>query len=157
MPPLLQQNLRKLVRKLGANSQPGEQAQALAVIRGGGYGGTDLHFLAAIVAVGAIPLLVPLLGPGSPAEVQELAAIILTMLAGSTDANRVAIAAAGASPLLLQLMGASASPLRSRCKSVQQMRYLCSLGMLRMRPAFLQLVLSLGWCSFWILEMGHQL
>jgi hypothetical protein len=111
MPPLLQQNLRKLVRKLGANSQPGEQAQALAVIRGGGYGGTDLHFLAAIVAVGAIPLLVPLLGPGSPAEVQELAAIILTMLAGSTDANRVAIAAAGASPLLLQLMG-PASPVK---------------------------------------------
>jgi hypothetical protein len=64
--------LWKLVRKLGANSQPGEQAQALDVIWKA-CDEDDCHFLAAIVAVGVIPLLVPLLGPGSPAEVQELA------------------------------------------------------------------------------------
>jgi hypothetical protein len=102
MPPLRQQNLRKLVRKLGANAQPGEQLQALTVIK---EGREDVHFLAAIVAVGAIPLLVPLLGTGSPADVQELATGILTILADITDANKVAIAAAGAIPLLVQLMG----------------------------------------------------
>jgi hypothetical protein len=68
MPPLRPQNLRKLVRKLGANSQPGEQAQALAVIKEGCSEGRceaeEYHFQAAIIAVGAIPLLVQLLGPG---------------------------------------------------------------------------------------------
>jgi hypothetical protein len=54
MPPLGQQNLKKLVRKLGASSQPGEQAQALAVISKACRAGQDLHFRAAIVAVGAI-------------------------------------------------------------------------------------------------------
>jgi hypothetical protein len=64
MPPLRPQNLRKLVRKL---AQPGEQLQALAVIKEEGCcEREDFHFRAAIVAVVAIPLLVPLLGPGSP-------------------------------------------------------------------------------------------
>jgi hypothetical protein len=96
-------NLKKLVRKLGANAQPGEQLQALTVIK---EGCSDVHFQAAIV-VGAIPLLVPLLGPGSPAEVQELAAGILAYLAQGADANKVAIAAAGAISLLVHLMGPS--------------------------------------------------
>jgi hypothetical protein len=52
--------LRKLVRKLGANSQPGEQAQALAVLAEASCG--DEVFCAAIAAVGTIPLLVQLLG-----------------------------------------------------------------------------------------------
>jgi hypothetical protein len=63
------------VRKL---AQPGEQAQALADIWEGCRVDESFHFQAAIVAVGAIPLLVvPLLGPGSRADVQELAARIL--------------------------------------------------------------------------------
>jgi hypothetical protein len=103
MPPLRQQNVKKLVRKLRANSPPGEQAQALAVIEEGCREGADLHFQAAIVAVGAIPLLVPLLGPGSPADVQELAAKILANLTHHDADNR--IAASGAIPLLVQLLG----------------------------------------------------
>jgi hypothetical protein len=65
---------------------------------------------ACIVAVGIIPLLVPLLGPGSPADVQVLAARILARLA-TADGNKVTIAAAsgasgasGAIPLLVQLL-----------------------------------------------------
>jgi hypothetical protein len=127
MPPLRQQNLRKLVRKLGANSQPGEQAQALEVILEGCYKGCgeqkDVHFLSAIVAVGAIPFLVSLLGPGSPAKVQERAAGILTNLAESTDANKVAIVAAGAIPLLVQLMG-PASPVIVQVYATNVIMYL---------------------------------
>jgi hypothetical protein len=103
MPPLHQQNLRKLVRKLGASSQAGEQAQALAVIKQVCRAGQDLHLQAAIVAVGAIPLLVPLLGPGSPAEVHEDAAYILWCLSLMSD-NVATIAAACAIPLLVQLL-----------------------------------------------------
>jgi hypothetical protein len=102
MPPLPQQNLKKLVRKLGASSQPVEQAQALAVISKA-CRDQDFHFQAAIVAVGAIPLLVPLLGPGSPAEVQRDAAYILWRLSLMSE-NVVTIAAAGAIPLLVQLL-----------------------------------------------------
>jgi hypothetical protein len=102
MPPVRQQNLKKLVRKLGASSQPGEQAQALAVITEA-CAHRDLHFEAAIVAVGAIPVLVRLLGPGSPAEVQQDAAFILWCLT-QTRENVATIAAAGAIPLLVQLL-----------------------------------------------------
>jgi hypothetical protein len=94
-----------MVRNL---AQPGEQAQALADIWEGCCEDEDFHFQAAIVAVGVIPLLVPLLGSGSPADVQELAAKILVILCLSAGDNRVAIAAAGAIPLV-QLMG-PASP-----------------------------------------------
>jgi hypothetical protein len=73
------------VRKLSANSHPGEQLQALAAIGDGCF--ENSHFQASIVAVGAIPLLVPLLGPGSPADVQELAARILASLAHGADAT----------------------------------------------------------------------
>jgi vacuolar protein 8 len=105
MPPLRQRNLRKLVRKL---AQTGEQAQALAdILEGCGVESFQVHFEAAIVAVGVIPLLVPLLGPGSPAEVQKDAAGILAMLAWHDDDNKVAIAASGAVPLLVPLMGPS--------------------------------------------------
>jgi hypothetical protein len=85
MPPLRQQNLRKLVRKLGANSHPGEQAQALELILEGCCVEEDVHFPAAIVALGAIPLLVQLLGPGSPAGVQEYwrASLSVLMTTGS--------------------------------------------------------------------------
>jgi hypothetical protein len=104
MPPLRQQNLKKLVRKLGASSRPGEQAQALAVISEACRDDPDLHFRAAIVAVGAIPLLVPLLGPGSPAEVQQGATFILWCVSLISENVVVTIADAGAIPLLLQLL-----------------------------------------------------
>jgi hypothetical protein len=117
MPPLRQQNVNKLVRKLRANSPPREQAQALTVIKKGCREGADFHFQAALVALGAIPLLVSLLGPGSPADVQELAIEILAMLSVSADDNRVAIAAAGAIPLLVQLMGPG-SPVMVQCHAV---------------------------------------
>jgi hypothetical protein len=125
MPPLRQQNLKKLVRKLRANAQPDEQAQALAVIKEGCWheGVRDFHFQAAVVAVGAIPLLVPLLGPGSPADVQELAAGILGMLSETADDNRVAVAAAGAVPLLVQLMGPG-SPVMVQVCAVQLTAFL---------------------------------
>jgi hypothetical protein len=127
MPPLRQQNLRKLVRKLGASSQPGEQAQALAVIREGIREDEDFHFEAAIVAVGAIPLLVQLLGPGSPAGVQEDATAILMVFAASTDANKVAIVAAGAIPLLVQLMG-PASPVMVQVYATNAIMYLVEIA-----------------------------
>jgi hypothetical protein len=103
MPPVRQQNWKKLVRKLGANSQPGEQAQALAEICKACRVDPDLHFRAAIVAVGAIPVLVPLLGPGSPAELQQDAAFVLWLLSEISE-NVATIAAAGAIPLLVQLL-----------------------------------------------------
>jgi hypothetical protein len=110
MPPLRQQNLRKLVRKLGENSQPGEQAEALAMIM---EGCEDDVLRAAIVAFGGIPLLVQLLGSGSPAQVQIDAAGTLYRLAVLTTTaeiatnatkNVVLIAAAGAIPLLVALL-----------------------------------------------------
>jgi hypothetical protein len=103
MPPLRQHELKKLVRKLGASSPPGEQAQALAVIKQACRADPDMHFRAAIVAVGAIPLLVPLLGHESPAEVQQDAAYILWRLSLIRQ-NVATIAAAGAIPLLVQLL-----------------------------------------------------
>ncbi|KAG1678794.1 hypothetical protein FOA52_012834 [Chlamydomonas sp. UWO 241] len=56
MPPLPQRNLWKLVRKLSANTQPGEQAQALVVIEEGPAGGgvVSASFLNAKPAVGGI-------------------------------------------------------------------------------------------------------
>jgi hypothetical protein len=95
-----------------------------------------VYFLAAIVALGAIPLLVQLLGPGSPAGVHERAAGILRFLAGSTDANQVAIAAAGAIPLLVQLMRPASS-------------VMVQVGATNV---VMFLVPSLYWCSFWILQ-----
>jgi hypothetical protein len=94
MPPLRQHNLRKLVRNLGAGSQPGEQ-QAQAQAQALGYmfercgDDEDFHFRAAIVAFGAIPLLlVQLLGPGSSSEMQTAAAGTLMILAHNNDDNK---------------------------------------------------------------------
>jgi hypothetical protein len=91
------------VRKLGASSHPGEQAQALLEIAKACSDDPDLHIRAAIVAVGAIPLLVPLLGPGSPSEVQQDAAFVLGRLSEISE-NVVTLASAGAIPLLVQLL-----------------------------------------------------
>jgi hypothetical protein len=137
MPPLRPQNLKKLVRKLSANSQPSEQLQALNVIRQGCCERKDFHFQDAIVAVGVIPLLVPLLGPGAPADVQELAARILAELAQAADANKVTIAAVGAIPLLVQRMGPSSpvvvqvyatSALSSLATNVENAAHIVSAG-----------------------------
>jgi hypothetical protein len=107
MPPLPKRNLWKLVRKLGANTEPGERAEALAVIV---EGCKRLHgdFRVAIVAVGAIPLLVHLLGPGSSAKVQRDAARTLVLLARD-DESGIGIAAAGAIPPLVRLLGPASS------------------------------------------------
>ncbi|KAG1664939.1 hypothetical protein FOA52_004461 [Chlamydomonas sp. UWO 241] len=59
--------------------------------------------LAAIVAAGAIPELVKLLGPGSLGDLQKRAAGALWTLAFYA-ANAATIAAAGAIPALLQLL-----------------------------------------------------
>jgi hypothetical protein len=75
MPP---RDLRKDVQTLGANSQPGEQAEAQAVIYNACASNKDLR--AAVVAFGGIPLLVPLLGPGYPAQVHIEAAGTLSMI-----------------------------------------------------------------------------
>ncbi|KAG1656678.1 hypothetical protein FOA52_016022 [Chlamydomonas sp. UWO 241] len=105
MSPLPRRDLRNLVRKLGADSRPSQKRQALATILSLCHiGDVDRH--SDIVAAGAIPALVHLLGHGSPAEVQESAAEVLGTLAdyaGNTIA--VAIADAGAIPLLVQLLG----------------------------------------------------
>jgi hypothetical protein len=111
MPPLHQHNLRKLVRKLGANSQLGEQAQALETIS---EMCDDVDFCEAIIGAGVIPLLVQLLGPASPAEAQEKAAHTLWSLAATADI-KAAIASAGASPRLVQLLSPwRASPCHAR-------------------------------------------
>ncbi|KAG1667949.1 hypothetical protein FOA52_008321 [Chlamydomonas sp. UWO 241] len=64
----------------------------------------DSENAATIAAAGAIPLLVRLLGAGSPAAVQQGAAGALRTLSKHTE-NVATIAAAGAIPLLVQLLG----------------------------------------------------
>jgi hypothetical protein len=150
MPPR-QQNLGKLVRKLGANSPPGEQLQALVAITEGCREGEDFHFLAAIVAVGAIPLLVPLLGPGPRADVEWSAAEApkRQRACGALTSLRTTPKIASLQPVqFLYWYNCWGLPHRSWCNAMQHVRYRCSLWMLRMPPALLQLALSLCWCSF---------
>jgi hypothetical protein len=98
------------VRKLRVNSQPGEQAQALLGILKASFGDED--FQAALVAADIIPLLMPLLGPGSAAAAQHLAAGVLALLSAKSD-NVVQICAAGAIPLLVKMLEPS-SPVRAQ-------------------------------------------
>jgi hypothetical protein len=57
-----------------------------------------------IAASGAIPLLVQLLKPGAPDEVQMNAAGTICKLASNSE-NAITIAASGAIPVLVQLLG----------------------------------------------------
>ena len=90
------------MRKLGAEARPSQQAKALSTIAQLSWG-LNPDILAALAAAGAIPALVRLLGPGSPAEVQSNAARVLVKLAEDAD-SMVTIAAAGAIPPLVQLL-----------------------------------------------------
>jgi hypothetical protein len=79
MPPLSQSEIQDVVRKLGGN--PRERKQAVVTMHElccDSWSNPDN--LAAIAAAGAIPPLVQLLGPGSPAGVQQAAAGALTNL-----------------------------------------------------------------------------
>ncbi|KAG1658964.1 hypothetical protein FOA52_004380 [Chlamydomonas sp. UWO 241] len=93
MPPLARRDVRSLVRKLGAHARPAQQRDALDTIAGLSICDGDSGTLVAITAAGAIPPVVLLLGPGSSAEVREVAAAALSKLAQHHD-NQVAIAAA---------------------------------------------------------------
>ncbi|KAG1659545.1 hypothetical protein FOA52_015348 [Chlamydomonas sp. UWO 241] len=73
MPPLARRDVRNLVRKLGASARPSQQREALDTMEAlifDGYSG----------GLAAIPPLVLLLGAGSSAGVQGLAAVALTNL-----------------------------------------------------------------------------
>jgi hypothetical protein len=61
----------------------------------------------AIASAGAIPLLVQLVKPGSPADVQHDAARTLTVLSANSD-RAASIATAGAIPPLAQLLRSDA-------------------------------------------------
>jgi hypothetical protein len=129
MPPLPRRELRNLVRKLHSSARPAQQRQALEALSTLCL--DDAHnSLAAIVAAGAVPSLVQLLGPGSSAEVQALAARALTSLAWDDDIV-VTIIAAGAIPPLVQLLGHGSSALTQQ----QAVRVLRNLA--RHQPAVL--------------------
>jgi hypothetical protein len=61
------------------------------------------HGVTTITGFGAIPLLVPLLGPGYPEKSRNNAALLLCFLANSAD-NSSAIGAAGAIPPLARML-----------------------------------------------------
>jgi hypothetical protein len=79
--------------------------------------------VATIAAAGAIPLLVQLLKPGSPADVQEKASGTLAKIADTNDEYVVTIASAGAIPHLVQLMAPS-SPVLLQVTAVSAIRAL---------------------------------
>jgi hypothetical protein len=95
-------DVKNLVRHLGENARPAQKKQALVTIVNLRFEGgqADSDIVVAIASAGAIPLLVRLLGAGSPADVQQNAARALGRLALHDD-NIVTIA--GAVPHLVQL------------------------------------------------------
>ncbi|KAG1671370.1 hypothetical protein FOA52_002980 [Chlamydomonas sp. UWO 241] len=101
-PALPRRDLRNLVLTLGADSRPEEQFEALRTLTQLCY---DPENWAAIVAAGAIPMLVQLLRPGASHgdDLQMNAIAALSQLAQSAELA-APIAAAGAIPLLVQLM-----------------------------------------------------
>ncbi|KAG1673412.1 hypothetical protein FOA52_002177 [Chlamydomonas sp. UWO 241] len=99
MPPRTSLDLANLVRKLGDASQTEAHQKIEALCRNR----DDPGIHAAVVAAGAIPLLLQLLEPGSATLARKSAAATLTYLA-RTPEIAVAITTAGAIPRLVQLL-----------------------------------------------------